>query len=216
MLVEDNFEYRSVLEYALGKEEGMELSAAYGTAEIALQRLSRSEPIEQPDIVLLDLNLPGMSGLEALPQILKQVPAKQVLVLSNSDQEADVVAAISLGAAGYLLKSSTIDNILGGIRSISAGGTLLDSAVAKYIVSQVKPKTSPNYQDGSDEVLSEREIEVLRLLGDGMLKKEIGDSLEISYHTVDAHVRNIYRKLRVRNAAEAISRAYEIRLFSLQ
>ncbi|MFC5050445.1 response regulator [Rubritalea spongiae] len=216
MLVEDNLEYRGVLEFALEMEEGMELCSSYGTAEIALRRLSQSAAIDQPDIVLLDLNLPGMSGLEALPQMLELAPGKQVLVLSNSDQEADVVAAISIGAAGYLLKSSTIDSILGGIRSIAAGGTLLDSAVAQYIVSQIKPKTSPSYENGTDEVLSDREIEVLRLLGDGMLKKEIGDRLQISYYTVDAHVRNIYRKMRVRNAAEAISKAYEIRLFSLE
>ncbi|WP_051083303.1 LuxR C-terminal-related transcriptional regulator [Rubritalea marina] len=216
MLVEDNLEYRSVLEFALEKEHDIELYAAFGTAEIALRKLAESDASEQPDLILLDLNLPGMNGLVALPQILEYPAVKQVLVLSNSNQEADVVAAISMGAAGYLLKSSTIDSILGGIRSISAGGTLLDSAVAKYIISQIKPKTSPIYENGRDEVLTDREIEVLRLLGDGMVKKEISDSLGISYYTVDSHVRNIYRKMRVRNAAEAITKAYAIRLFSAE
>lgn len=214
MLVEDNREYRDVVEFALSKEPGMELISDFSTAEIAIRSLSEQENLKIPDIILLDLNLPGMSGLEALPKILAVVPASKVMVLTNSDHPMDVVSAISLGAKGYLLKSSRVDHILDGIHSVAAGGAQLDPHVAQYILDQVRPSSSHDFVQELDEALTERELEILKYLGEGMVKKQIGDLLQISYFTVDSHVRNIYRKMRVSNAPAAISKAYRIRLFS--
>lgn len=214
MLVEDNREYRDVVEFALSKEPGMELISDFSTAEIAIRSLSGQENPRTPDIILLDLNLPGMSGLEALPQILALVPESKVMVLTNSDDPADVVSAISLGAKGYLLKSSRVDQILDGIQSVAVGGAQLDPHVAQYILDQIKPSSSDAFVDELDEALTERELEILKYLGEGMVKKEIGDLLQISYFTVDSHVRNIYGKMRVSNAPAAITKAYRIRLFS--
>ncbi|MEP2774487.1 MAG: response regulator transcription factor [Luteolibacter sp.] len=214
MLVEDNREYRDVVEFALSKEPGMELIADFSTAEIAIRSLTEDENPRIPDIILLDLNLPGMGGLEALPQFMRLVPSAKVMVLSNSDDKADVVSAISLGAQGYLLKSSRVDQILDGIHSVAAGGALLDPSVASFILDQIRPSSSSAFVDELDEALTERELEVLKYLGEGKVKKEIGDLLQISYFTVDSHVRNIYSKMRVSNAPAAINKAYRIRLFS--
>lgn len=140
LLVEDSPEYREVLEITLRKEPNMELVGTYGAAEVALRSLQDSKRPAKPDVVLLDLNLPGMSGLEAIPWIEKYAPTTQIIILTLSDREADVLRAISLGASGYLLKSSTVKKVKESIRSVMEGNALLDSAVARYITNAVKTK----------------------------------------------------------------------------
>lgn len=204
ILVEDNDEYREVLRLAISREDGIALAGAYSTAEIALRDLEKADA-PPCDIVLLDLRLPQMSGLDALPRILAVSPESKVIVLSQSRQEADVVNAISLGASGYLLKSSSASQIKDGIRRVASGGAILDSHVANYILEAFRAKEV----DISESLhLSEREVEVLKLLAKGQAKKEIADSLSIAYDTVDSHVRRIYRKLDVRNAPAAVTAAF--------
>ena len=121
MLVEDNREYRKAISLALDEESEMELLAEYGTAEISLRSLL--DPLRaKPDIILLDLRLPGMSGLEALPYFREYSPESKIIIITQSDSEEDVLRAISLGASGYLLKSATLHEIADGIRSVMAGG----------------------------------------------------------------------------------------------
>lgn len=206
MLVEDNPDYREVVEMAIGKESGMELTGKYGAAEVALNSLQDRELRIEPDIVLLDLNLPAMSGLEALPYFNKSIPDAKVIILTQSDKEADVVTAIELGASGYLLKSSTIRQIKQGIRDVMDGDAPLDAGVATHIMKALQTKPS---KDRPERELSPRELEILTLLGEGFVKKEIGDKLDITYGTVATHVRNIYEKLNVINAPAAISKAYK-------
>ncbi|MFC7335782.1 response regulator [Haloferula chungangensis] len=210
MLVEDNCEYRDVIHFALEDEPQMEILAQFTTAEMALGSLREDQSAIAPHIVLLDLRLPGMSGLQALPYFREKVPSAKIIILSQSDSEADVIQAITLGAAGYLLKSSSVQQLKGAIRSVIAGGASLDPTIARYLVDVIKSKPSTAVMD---HLLTHREVEILELLADGLSKKEICDRLGIKYPTVDSHVRHIYEKLDVNNAPAAVRRAYRVGIF---
>lgn len=210
MLVEDNREYRDVIRLALKRDEGLELVSEFGTAEIALRTVQGEQTRNRPDVVLLDLRLPGMGGLDALSYFSEVLPDSKVIILTQSDQEADVLRAIAMGAGGYLLKSSTVTEIKEGIQTVMNGGASLDPRVAKFLLKSLKSRL-PKVE--TDKVLSQREMEILQLLGEGLVKKEIGERLGISYPTVDSHVRHIYEKLDVRNAPSAISTAHRLGIF---
>lgn len=210
MVVEDNPRYREVIALALKEEADLEPAGDFGTAEIALRGLRERSRAELPDLVLLDLHLPGMDGLTALPHFLTVAPDAKIMILTQSDHEADVLRAISLGASGYLLKSSTVHTITEGIRSVMKGGASLDAGVARFIINTLKNRLP---QHSSDDLLTDRQREILALLGEGLLKKEIADRLGISYATVDEHVAHIYERLGVRNAPAAVNKAHLLGLF---
>jgi len=205
LMIEDHPDYRVGIALALEAESDLELLATYGTAERALRSLDNPRERKEADVVLLDLHLPGMSGLEALPWLRKSLPSARVIVLTQSDQEADVLAAISAGAAGYLLKSASLSAITDGIRTVVEGGATLDAGVARFILTTLQRKPLPAE---SPAALSPRKLEILNLLGEGLVKKEIADQLDISTPTVATHVRHIYEKLEVQNAPAAITKAY--------
>lgn len=211
MLVEDNPRYREVVTLALGEQPDLELAGQYGTAEIALRSLQRGGRAERPDLILLDLRLPGADGLDALPGFLAAAPDAKVMVLTQSDAEADVLRAISLGAAGYLLKSSTVGQIVEGIRTVMSGGASLDTGVARFILNTLKTRL-PRLE--YEQLLTERQREILVLLGEGLVKKEIADRLKISYATVDEHIAHIYERLGVHNAPAAINKAHRLGLLA--
>lgn len=210
MLIEDSPAFRRVIDRTLGGEPDLVLASQFGTAEIALRSLQEASPADSPDVILLDLNLPGMSGLDAIPWIRQYVPNARIIVLTQSNQEADILQAISQGASGYLLKSNTLDQLTDGIRTVMKGGASLDPTVAKFIMGTVQehgsaiPKHNP---------LSPREMEVLVLIGEGLQKKEVGTRLDISTRTVGAHVAKIFEKLDVQNAPAAINRAHSMGIF---
>lgn len=212
MLVEDNPRYREVIALALKQGPGIQLASQFGTAEIALRSLRDKSSGELPELVLLDLRLPGMDGLEALPQFLSSAPGAKIMILTQSDNEADVLHAISLGASGYLLKSSTVNTIIEGIRTVMNGGASLDAGVARFIINTLKTRLP---KGGAEVLLTGRQTEILTLVGDGLLKKEIADRLKISYATVDEHVAHIYERLGVRNAPAAVNKAHLLGLFPL-
>ena len=211
MLIEDHPEYREVLVVALEKAPDMNLTGQFGAAERALRSLQDHHKQPNPDIILLDLNLPGMNGLDAIPLLTSASPNARIIILTQSDKEAEVLKAISLGAAGYLLKSSTVGQILDGIRAVRDGGAPLDAGVARFILKTLRT----NLPKGKvEEVLSARETEILTLLAEGLQKKEIADRLKISGSTVVTHVSHIYQKLNVVNAASAINKAHRLGLFT--
>lgn len=210
MLVEDNPEFRKVIRLALSRDAAIELSSEFGTAEIALRSLRDGSVPASPDVILLDLRLPGMGGLDALPLFTSSAPQTKVIVLTQSDSESDVLRAITLGAAGYLLKSSTIIQIKEGIRTVIDGGASLDPRVAKFLLKTLQTRLPTAKAEG---LLSDRELETLTLLGEGLVKKEIADRLGITYPTVDSHVQRIYEKLQVHNAPAAINIAHRLGIF---
>ncbi len=211
MLVEDNPEYRNVIEFAMEQDADLELAHPFGLAERALRSFQDMSTRIEPDVILLDLNLPGMSGLEALPHFTKVAPDASVIILTQSGNEADVLSAITLGAKGYLLKSATIKQIKDGIKIVAEGGAILDPKVARFIMEMLKTKLpTASYKT----LLSNRELETLRLMADGLARKEIAQKLQISVFTVDTHVRHIYDKFKVPNSAAAIDKAHRLGVFN--
>ncbi|MDB4345733.1 response regulator transcription factor [bacterium] len=210
MLVEDNEEYRDVIQFAINREADLELFSQFGTAEMAISSIEKIRSKLFPQVILLDLRLPGLSGLEAIPHLQDRLPDAKVIILSQSDAESDVVRAITLGASGYLLKSSTVQQVTNAIRTVMQGGASLDPSVAQYLVKSLQGRPKPLEVN---KLLSERESEVLELLADGLQKREIAEKLHISYPTVDAHVRHIYEKLNVKNAPSAVRTAYRMGIF---
>jgi DNA-binding NarL/FixJ family response regulator len=210
MIVEDHPGYRQVITRALKGQPDMELISQFGTVEIALRGLDSVSKSETPDLVLLDLNLPGMSGLDAIPWFKKYLPNIKIIILTQSNRESDILSAISLGAEGYLLKSSTIAQVREAIRVVMAGGSSLDPEVARFILNTFETKTPVAT---SKVELTERELDILTMIGDGLVKKEIGDRLDISTDTVSYHVKHIYSKLNVPNAPAAVNKAHKQGLF---
>jgi DNA-binding NarL/FixJ family response regulator len=210
MLVEDNEVYRNVIQRSLNRNTDMELISQFGTAEIALRSLTDGSTHTAPDIVLLDLNLPGMSGLEALHWFKEYAPDTKIIILTQSNAEADVLEAISKGVSGYLLKCATNKQIIEGIHTVMNGGASLDPKIAQFILktlekAPVKNKTSI--------MLTEKELEILTLLSEGLGQKEIAQKINITRNTVAFHTKNIYEKLKVQNAPAAVAKAFRSGLF---
>jgi len=158
---------------------------------------------ERPDLLLLDLGLPRRDGLDVLSDIRHALPEVKVLILTSSDDREKVYRAICNGASGYLLKTADPDEIIAGIREVIHGASALSSQIAKMILDGFSRYGPVENIDP----LTSREEDVLRYLVRGLIKKEIADELGISQHTVDMHLRSVYRKLHVRSQTEAVSKA---------
>jgi DNA-binding NarL/FixJ family response regulator len=208
VLIEDNPEYRRALSLAMEHSTGFELVGKFGTAEQALAEMRAGKLSRNVDMVLLDLGLPRMQGLESIPWIQKFAPEARIVVLTQSDKKADVINAIRMGVAGYLLKSSSMESIREGISEVMEGGASIDPEVAMYLLKQIR---SPDAEVTKKVMtpLSKRELEVLDCISKGLARKEIGRKLGIAENTVVSHIRHIYDKLNVPNAPSAISSAYQ-------
>lgn len=206
MLVEDHPGFREALVRSLQRCKNIDLHSKYGTAEIALRKIQYEQRDQQPDVLLLDLNLPGMSGIEAIPWFREYAPDLKIVVLTQSNNESDVLAAISQGATGYLNKSARFNQIAESIETVMDGGAPLDPQVARFILGKVKHLGPSNHP--LNKSLSSRETEILQLMADGLAKKEIADRLKISSTTVAYHVRHIYLKLDVINAPAAVAKGF--------
>lgn len=208
VIIEDNAVYRSAVELALGAESDIELIGQFSTAEVALRTMT--ELSLSPLVILLDIRLPGMSGLDSIKEIQSHSPNSKIVVLTQSDQEKDVLRAVSLGAVGYLMKSSTLAELVDGIRTVAGGGAILASSIAKFILQSLQSQVPERERES---LLSQREMDVLALLAEGLVKKEIAKKLGIGYSTVDTHVGRIYAKLHVKNAPAAVNIAHRLNLF---
>ncbi len=204
-IIEDHPEYREMIEMLLEDEKHVFLNWKFGSAEWALRRIQSDQKKCRPDVILLDLGLPGMSGHEAIPELLALVPEAKIIVISQVNQERSVIQAITLGASGYLLKSATVAQIIRAIHEVNEGGNPLDAKVAGYLLKNMNSVLSSDEEKGA---LTKRELEVLDLVAEGLVKKEIAERLSIGETTVVSHVKNIYEKLETTNAPSAVAQAY--------
>jgi two-component system, NarL family, nitrate/nitrite response regulator NarL len=208
ILIEDNPEYRYAIELSLKNDPTITLSKQFGTAELALRELEPSGSNHQaPDLILLDLNLPGMSGHETIPWLKKYTPQAKIIILTQSENDADVIKALKLGASGYLLKSALIEKIQTAILNVMQGGGALDPQVIPTVLRNM---SNAALAGTPDILLTPREHEILSLLAEGLQKKEIANNLQIGLETVSTHIKHTYQKLEVANAPAAISKAYQI------
>lgn len=200
-ILEDHDVFAKQMRRLIDGEPDLECTHRFSTADEFFDKLRFTTEI--PDVLLLDLGLPRRDGLEVLSDLRATLPDVKVLILSAHDDRERVYRAICNGASGYLLKTSDPDDILAGIRDVMHGAAALSGPIASMIL-QGFSKHGPVEQI---EPLSAREEDVLRALVQGLIKKEIADQLDISQHTVDMHLRSVYRKLHVRTQTEAVSKA---------
>jgi RNA polymerase sigma factor (sigma-70 family) len=179
----------------------LQLLSNYGNTSVALARL----PADKPDVVLMDINMPWPNGVECVRQLKPQMPQTQFMMLTVYEAADHVFAALAAGATGYLLKSTTRDELVAAIEQILAGGSPMSGAIARKVVqSFAQPAPARQQPQQQLEALSPREQSVLELLTQGYLYKEIAESLGVSVPTVATHIRRIYEKLQVRSRSEAI------------
>ena len=205
--VEDHDAFRRSLERLCTPKRGLAPSRAFANAETMLAALAVSE--EKPQVLLLDVGLPGRNGLEIISDINLHAPDCRIVILTVFEDEAKISQAISAGASGYLLKTATPDEIAEAILEASHGGSPMSPHVAASVVKLLARLTKPVT---SAIALSPRELELLRCMVEGLTAKEIAARLAISIHTADTHTRNLYSKLSVRSRAAAVARAMREKL----
>jgi DNA-binding NarL/FixJ family response regulator len=199
LIVDDHDLFRSGLRNLL-EEQGVQIVGEAAAGEEAL-RIVRDLA---PDVVVMDLNMPGMSGVEATRHISSVAPLTRVLMLTISDQDNDVIDAILAGACGYLLKDSSIQELMAGIRAAAMGESLISPTIASKVLQRVRASsTQPEIESTIRSELSEREIEVLKLIANGKDNAMIAGELHISPKTVKNHSSNIQMKLQIDNRIQA-------------
>ncbi len=194
-VIEDLANYRNALKVLFSGSEGFECVAAFENAETAQKEL----PAGQPDIALIDINLPGINGIELVRFIRKESPATLCMMCTAYDDDEKIFKALEAGAHGYILKSTAPAKLLEAIIDLKNGGSPMSNEVARKVVMTFNKKPNPDL-----EQLTRRENELLELLVQGLLYKEIAIRLDISIETVKRHCFNIYQKLHVSNRSEAI------------
>jgi DNA-binding NarL/FixJ family response regulator len=198
-IVEDDAPARDILTEWVRGAGGFKCVGVHENAEAALAAL----PQENPSVVLMDINMPGMSGIECVRRLKPQMMTTQFMMLTVYEDPDHIFKALSSGASGYLLKRTPRAELLDAVKDVYAGGSPMSSNIARKIVQSFQ-RFSPSPAEPDN--LSPREREVLELLARGYLYKEIADSLRISVPTVNTHIRRIYEKLHVRSRSQAIAR----------
>ena len=198
-IVEDSDKLRGTLVRALNRAEGIHCVSEYANAEDALKAL----PQDRPNVVLMDINLPGMNGVECVRHLKPLLPETQIVMLTVYEDTENIFSALKAGATGYMLKRTTQAELLDAIREVHRGGSPMTTHIARKVVQTLQQAPAPSQ---AAEALSPREQEVLDYLAKGFLYKEIADKLGIGYETVHTYIRRIYEKLQVRTRTEAVAK----------
>ena len=198
-IVEDNDQLRGTLARVLNRADGFRCLSHYANAEDALKDLPRV----RPDVVLMDINLPGMNGVQCVRQLKVLLPQIQVMMLTVYEDTENIFNALAAGANGYMLKRTSSKELLEAIQDVQRGGSPMTMHIARKVVQSFQ-HTAATAQP--TENLSEREQQVLDLLSQGLMYKEIAEKLGISYETVHTYIRRIYEKLQVRTRTEAVAK----------
>ena len=202
-IVEDNDKLRATLAKVIGRAEGFRFASDYGSAEDALADLPRVKPA----IVLMDINLPGMNGVECVRKLKALLPNTQVMMLTVYEDTENIFKALAAGANGYMLKRTPTKELIEAIREMQRGGSPMTTHIARLVVQSFQKPAAPASSSGGElSDLSEREQQVLDLLAQGLIYKEIAEKLNIGYETVHTYIRRIYEKLQVRTRTEAVAK----------
>ncbi len=205
VVVEDDAGLRDELVSLLKQAPDLECIYAVTSAEEALQRIPRNPP----DVILMDIRLPGMSGIECVSILKKQMPSLEVVMLTIYQDEDSIFRALKAGASGYLIKSSDPDALFAAIRDVYAGGAPFSSLIARKVVHYFHEGESKGKKLlRNDDKLSPREIEVLELMATGYRYKEIAKALGVSLETVRTRVKHVCGQMHVRNRSEALTKLY--------
>jgi len=199
-IVEDLDEVRNGLAAIINMTEGFKVLQSFSTAESALEKLFTLKP----DIVIMDIHLPGMTGIECIKQAREKSSTMQFMMFTIYENSDVVFQALEAGATGYLLKNSSASKIIESLRELHQGGSPMNAEIAKKLV--VRFQKTPFAQN--EYHLTPKEQQVLELMAKGYLYKEISDELNNTVNTIKQHIRNIYEKLHVQNKAEAINKIY--------
>ena len=211
LVVDDQELFRRGLTMLLAVEPGLEV---VGEAGDGAEGVSLAESAA-PDVILLDVRMPKKSGIEACLAIKESVPSAKIIMLTVSDEEADLYEAVKSGASGYLLKDSSIEEVAQAIRVVADGQSLISPSMAIKLIDEFKQMSRPERETGPALRLTERELDVLRLVAQGHSNKEIAARLFISENTVKNHVRNMLEKLQLHSRMEAVMYAVRENLLEL-
>jgi DNA-binding NarL/FixJ family response regulator len=198
-IVEDDAKAREILVDWVNRAEGFRCVSNHGSGEDALAAM----PEHKPQVILMDINLPGINGPECVRRLKPILPQAQFVMLTVYEDADHIVQALQSGASGYLLKQTQRAGLINAIREVHAGGSPMTANIARKVVQSFQQKAPPSVAEAAE--LSPREREVLDLLARGHLYKEIADALNISLPTVNTYIRRIYEKLHVRSRAQAVA-----------
>jgi len=202
-IVEDHEILLKNLQRLCAPARELHCTGAFSNAESMLAALRKTPAPDQPEVLLMDVGLPGHSGLEVLGDVIQLAPECRVVILTVFEDEKKISAAISAGASGYLLKTARPEQIVDAIHEAARGGSPMSPLIAASVVKMLAKLTKPS----TPVALSPRELEMLSLIVDGLTAKEMADQLGVSIHTIDTHTRHLFKKLNVRSRAAAVARA---------
>ena len=200
-IVEDLDEVRDGLMNFISLSQDFKVLDTFKTAEEALYDI----PKLKPDIVIMDINLPGMNGIECIRQVKDKSPKTQFMMFTVYENDEKVFEALKAGAAGYLLKNTGLVQLIESLKELHNGGSPMSANIARKLVTVFREQQK---ETAPVEILSHRENEILQLLAKGLLYKEIAEQISISVSTVRQHIHHIYEKLHVQNRTEAINKAF--------
>ncbi len=201
IIYDDNVNVRQSIELLLSVTANMELAGAFANGKHLLEDIRKSNP----NIVLMDIDMPGLNGIEAVKLLRSNYPDLPVLMLTGFEDDENVFQSIVAGANGYILKSAKMDSLIHYIEEVSSGGAPMSPVIARKVLTQFA-RVHPATENREDYNLSNREKQVLQQLVTGKSYKFIASELHISYETVHSHIRRIYQKLQVNSVGEAISK----------
>jgi DNA-binding NarL/FixJ family response regulator len=200
VIIEDDEVIRNGYAFLIGKESGFHIVRSYGSFDEAAKTIQADDP----EVILLDIELPGTNGIDALPKLKKLVPSASVLILTVYDSEKLIFDALANGASGYLTKNSSASKIVESIREVNEGGGPMSINIARMVIK--------SFQRNQDTPLSKRETQVLELVGNGKSRSQIAKELFIDLETVKSHIKNIYMKLDVNSRSDALRAARQNKL----